>query len=416
MRKLSTYIAVVVSLVVVAFFATTNSAQAQSCPPLPTDGGYWLATEGPAPSYHSDPCVPVHMGNNTAVTVVENIGRVLLGGYYYTDLDHVEDGMWSAEAWVDGTQTWNSGELQTGNNERGYTPLATPVPADKVVVLNPSRDSHGMNFWVLNPTESADPTPESTTMPKTKEPPATATATPELTQTPEAWHPGAAQCEFFVGADAQTYEIVWLAGNGSIGGVSQSGSVDNGKVTIVFSNHGYYRLRSNNGLEVYFSMPGCVVPQPAPAPEDTSLINIATPVPARQDRIWQQGLVTAGTGGEITGLIEIPKLGDLQINLKITTTMALAVNNVVNQQIGYAACDGNICGLHTSAYPGVMQGLQKGDVVIKNDSRYAVEKIIEQVAYDNTENEIGDREALVMCDVKNSVFVGNKIFILEPIG
>jgi len=230
---------------------------------------------------------------------------------------------------------------------------------------------------------------------------------------PETWYPGAAQCEFNVGDDAQTYEIVWLAGNGSVGGVSQSGAVDNGKVTIVFANNGYYRLRSDNGFEVYFSMPGCVVPQPTPSPEDSHVV--ATPVPARQDlRIWQQGVVTTGTSGETTGLIEIPKLGNLQINLEITTTMALAVNNVVNQQIGYAACDANICGLHTPAYPGVMQGLQIGDTVIRDRNQYLVGEILE-IAYEDAEAKIGHKHALIMCSVDAlGRFTGNKVFILKP--
>lgn len=180
---------IVLLLVAAAILFSAAAAQAQSCPELPSEGS-WAVTSGETPSVHSDPCSGVHVGNNTLQTIIDFGRQLLFHGVYLNDLDH---GMWSIVIRNGTEEALLLENLHTGNNERVYNAFATPVPGTSFEVVNPERDSHGVNLWVIEPTQAPSETPTvvvtETPVPPTEVPtetvtPTEAVETPELTPTP----------------------------------------------------------------------------------------------------------------------------------------------------------------------------------------------------------------------------------------
>lgn len=100
---------------------------------------------------------------------------------------------------------------------------------------------------------------------------------PQDTPTPvlPPWEPGAYQCTVITGTSGTTYEIYWIAGDGSIGGLSQPAQElgPNGEAQVFFSNNGNYIVVANSAVIARFSMPGCApmdAPPATPAPSTGS--------------------------------------------------------------------------------------------------------------------------------------------------
>lgn len=98
---------------------------------------------------------------------------------------------------------------------------------------------------------------------------------PQNTPVPPPWRPGAYQCTVMTGVTGTTYEVYWIAGDGSIGGLSQPAQElgPNGEAQVFFSNSGNYIVVANSAVIARFSMPDCApmdAPPATPAPSTGS--------------------------------------------------------------------------------------------------------------------------------------------------
>ncbi len=219
-----------------------------------------------------------------------------------------------------------------------------------------------------------------------------ATFNPERPEKPKepTWQPGAGQCDFVVGSDAGTYSIDWIAGDGSIGGVSQSGNVDNGKVTVMFTNPGKYRLVASNGYQVVFGMPGCIVAaeaaqQAATAPKPR-LIVADTGFPAQS--YYSQAQTTSGE-------FVIPEWG---FRLPIVTIEP--VDDRLNPYGGYVGRYRNALLIHQFDAPSLIY-MRIGQKVEIDGVEYGVVNISQPMAKPEASDFVGsnpDRMYIVTCD------------------
>jgi len=94
------------------------------------------------------------------------------------------------------------------------------------------------------------------------------------------------------GVTGTTYEVYWIAGDGSIGGLSQPAQElgPNGEAQVFFTNTGNYVIVANGQVVTQFSMPGCA---PMDAPPATPAPSTGTGGPSVSSSLATGGAVLA---------------------------------------------------------------------------------------------------------------------------
>jgi len=413
---------VILAIAIMVAWGNLSVAEAQEIDTgWATDMGY-VSGGGRVVNQDGDPYFDPS-GDGFAVDIPDNCIATKLVGYDTDKYDEDRNHGWNV--------SWNGGSaiLHSGNNE--WTSIDVQIVGPNTISFDGGGDSHGANVW-LECVVPQEPTPEEPT-PIAPEPEPEQPASPEQ-PTPVAPQPQPTPTDRTMfcrmpntlGLELGKYTMFNLP----IVEVKAEGI----EVTIVTNQpwqNGTYQIYGQNGLVAEFFMEvhrddsggitgiTCRFPEAPIIPDVPILVQLSLASATRvESRIWMQGNATISLRGESNGYIFIRKAGDYTLNLDIQTVDASTVTteSVVNQQIGYAACDDTICGFHANAYPAIAQALEVGDEIIRDGKRYIVVEI-KKTPYEQAEAKIGNKHAIVTCTANaEGKFIGNKIFILEPVG